>query len=117
MSSRTVDRIRGWIAIAGLVLGIFAVGFSLRANSQANAATSEALNSSITQTCERQHAAAAQWDSVIAVIEQLDEKALPGSTNNPAFKEFVDRTHKIYASFPACKNLNYDPVTGKASTK
>lgn len=115
MSNRQLDKLRAWIAIAGVVLGIFAVGLSLYTNKQSADRTAAALSSFTAASCVRQHASADQWDSVIAVIRDLNEKAKPGSSTTPSFQTFVKLTHNIYSTFPACKGLHYDPVTKKAT--
>ncbi len=111
-------RVRGWIAIAGLILGIFAVGYTFQSNRDSIARTNDNLTAFTAVSCERQHAAAEQWDSVIAVITELRASGPPIAPDSAAaknFTEFVTKTKAIYDVFPACKGFDYNPKTIKAT--
>lgn len=97
-----LEKIRGWLAIVGIALGLIAISLSIYFNHSQNVHTERALHSSLQSQCARQRDAAKQWQSVVVVVRDLQEEQSPGSTSSPQFQEFVTRTEAIYNKTPAC---------------
>jgi hypothetical protein len=118
-SNPIYEKLRGWIAIAGLVLGVVAVSLSLYFNSQSVARTQDNLANFTSSSCVRQHQAAEQWDAVLAVFQDIRAKSPVTQTaaSNASFDELVTKTRQIYGVFPACAGFKYDPVTKTATTR
>lgn len=97
-----IEKARDWIAWLGVTLGVIALAVSLHVNQLSNDRTASTLTEFRSSSCQRQHDAAKQWDSVITVLKDLAEKQAPGSSHSPQFEEFKRRTAAIYNTFPAC---------------
>ena len=67
---RTLDKMTRWIAIVGVLLGLFAVAYTVRLGQDLNHQTAKTVQALTASTCQRQKDGADEWERLIGVLNQ-----------------------------------------------